>query len=453
MEQARRVLRRIGYKKEYENTFLLFISPLVVRNMKRPMLILILLLVIRAFLYVYRSGGLLAYLLPSLCWFTLAIVVITTWGTSNIFSSFNKSLSLTALLIALFQVVLLIDGGLLTKFGRSPIVLTPVTVMLNTMMITTYIMGVEFSRAYLLRVYGKKKITLSLLLMSLFHSPTIALVSMFLSSPRPLILIKFMGSDFLPELAKNLLASYLAFLAGPLASLAYVAPLKIFQWYSPILPDLPWSFESLIGVMAPVIGFIVVDYMAPTGLLRRLGLRVELGMAPRRGRGSSQMWMISMALIVLLGVWFNTGLLGVFPSIAMSSSMRPILNVGDVAILIKASADEIKLGDIIQYRTSNGMVLHRVIAMKDGYFITKGDACGSPDPDPVHPSQVMGKVTMIIPKIGWASIMLREAFKAIWTFLMLDLRLTYMISAFALSFVLTLYLRKRKVHRRRRRFI
>ena len=416
-------------------------------------MILILLLLIRLLLYTYKPGGLFAYLIPSLCWFTLAMVTIITWGFSNVLSLFNKNLFLTALLIALFQVVLLIDGGLFTQFGRSPIILTPVTIMLNTMMIITYLMGVEFSRTYLLRVYGKRKFTLSLLLISLFHSPTVTLVSMLLFSPEPLILIKFMGSDFLPELAKNLLASYLAFLAGPLASLAYVAPLKIFQWYSPILPDLPWSLESLIGVIAPVIGFVVVDHMVSIGLLRRLGLKVKLDMTSRRSKGFSSMWMITIALVALLGVWFNTGLLGVFPSIAMSGSMRPIMDVGDVAILMKTSVDEIRPGDVIQYRSSNGMVIHRVIAMKDDYFITKGDACGSPDPDPVHPSQVMGKVTMIIPKIGWASIMLREAFKTIWTFLMLDLRLTYMISAFALSFVLTLYLRKRKVHRRRRRFI
>jgi signal peptidase len=58
--------------------------------------------------------------------------------------------------------------------------------------------------------------------------------------------------------------------------------------------------------------------------------------------------------------------------------------------------------------------MHRVIEIQETAgakrFITKGDANDSPDVEPVIPQNVVGKVVVTIPKIGWVSIVVKRFF-------------------------------------------
>ena len=61
--------------------------------------------------------------------------------------------------------------------------------------------------------------------------------------------------------------------------------------------------------------------------------------------------------------------------------------------------------------------MHRVVEIKhEGntkLFVTKGDANKDIDPEPVHPSQITGKVVFVIPKVGWVGIIIRDFIKSI----------------------------------------
>ena len=58
--------------------------------------------------------------------------------------------------------------------------------------------------------------------------------------------------------------------------------------------------------------------------------------------------------------------------------------------------------------------MHRVVEVHETeestFFITKGDANDAPDPLPVLPEQVNGKIIFRIPKIGWAAIVVKGFF-------------------------------------------
>jgi signal peptidase len=95
--------------------------------------------------------------------------------------------------------------------------------------------------------------------------------------------------------------------------------------------------------------------------------------------------------------------------------MRPTLDVGDVVIIAKVSADTIETGDIIQFREPEGVTtLHRVVEIQESegeiVFVTQGDANSEPDAKPVIPENVVGKAIFNIPKIGWAAIAVKEFF-------------------------------------------
>jgi signal peptidase I len=81
---------------------------------------------------------------------------------------------------------------------------------------------------------------------------------------------------------------------------------------------------------------------------------------------------------------------------------------GDLLLIRGVEPEEIKVGDVIVYRSYDRMIVHRVVQVisdgKNFFFVTKGDANKSPDFPPVRSDRVVGKVLVVIPKLGWFSI-------------------------------------------------
>jgi signal peptidase I len=144
---------------------------------------------------------------------------------------------------------------------------------------------------------------------------------------------------------------------------------------------------------------------------------------------SSTLSWTAVAMISVLAIWGSTGMLGFRPSIISSGSMTPALQVGDIIITIEASPDDIKIGDIIQYSGENEIIAHRVVDIqKEGntrFFITQGDNNNVPDQNPVHPSQIVGKLVLTIPKLGWVSIAIKTFFAEAYAFFTTNLTYTF----------------------------
>jgi signal peptidase I len=81
------------------------------------------------------------------------------------------------------------------------------------------------------------------------------------------------------------------------------------------------------------------------------------------------------------------------------SSMASFLNGGEILTIRRVSASSLNTGDLIFFKTREGMpVLHRILKkeLKNNMHIfqTKGDALLSMD-EPVHESDILGKVCRI----------------------------------------------------------
>jgi signal peptidase len=210
------------------------------------------------------------------------------------------------------------------------------------------------------------------------------------------------------------------------------------MWFSPVLPNLSWGTEALLGVMVPTLSFLAINQFIPPATLRRLGISTEVrGFGKAVGKKFSMRFWIIVPIVCLLGVWVMTGFLGFQPATVISGSMSPTMDVGDVAIVQKVSANSIKPGDIIQYWKEGGMVIHRVIDVQDQggtkLFITKGDANAAPDVQPVHPSQIKGKLVLTIPKVGWIPIAFKSFISGAWSFLTANVALAYAVLTTALG--------------------
>ena len=89
----------------------------------------------------------------------------------------------------------------------------------------------------------------------------------------------------------------------------------------------------------------------------------------------------------------------------LTDSMYPAYKPGDLIYVAEVSASEVRPGEVITYAmgTSTDLVnSHRVVRIdkESSAFITKGDAGGSEDMEPVAFARLKGKVVFRIPLLG-----------------------------------------------------
>ena len=413
---------------------------------------------------IFRPKGLMAYFFPIICWSITALTILWVTGFEKIRLWFSEPVTITALLTATLHISASLFAGLLTKFGKSPYSFTPVAIIINIAYFSSALLALETSRTYLIKSCLKKRIFIGLGSISLFYT-LISFSSIRYSAltyATPVKTAKFLGSEFLPALAQNLLATYLALLGGVTASIAYLGTLKAFEWLSPILPNPAWPIKTLISSLVPIVGFLTVNQTVSLLKLMRLGIisRSEVIGKKSKTQKSSIGWVI-IAIIALIMIWSSTGLLGFQPSIIASGSMRPALDVGDIVITIQTPPNKIRVGDIIQYWREGepAPTIHRVIEISQTegatYIVTKGDANPAPD-EPIITTRPLGKVVLIIPKLGWVSIYLKTAIASAWNFLVNNLTITYVtlgITSIGIAYGIHIYRNQpfRKLKRRLRR--
>jgi signal peptidase I, archaeal type len=308
-------------------------------------------------------------------------------------------------MVGVFQVACLLIGGLFCGFGKSPYSFTPQGIFLNLIFVGTALVAMELSRAYIVNSLGKRHTLLILALVGLLYTVLGFTLGRFMSLGEPLQTVTFLGGDFIPLLAQNLLACFLAFLGGPMPAIAYRGFLQAFEWFCPILPDLSWGVKALLGTIVPALGFLAVHSLSSGRL------RIVRRERRTKGEGSLAAWTIG-GIVVLALLWFSLRLLPFYPTAVAGGSMSPALHLGDMVVVTKVSPDTIKEGDIIEFQQGKMMVIHRVIDIDEDdeprQFITQGDANDSPDINPVSPEQVKGRVMFALPKVGWVTLMPRS---------------------------------------------
>lgn len=108
--------------------------------------------------------------------------------------------------------------------------------------------------------------------------------------------------------------------------------------------------------------------------------------------------------------------LGITPFTVVSGSMsgdrEGHLEVGDLLLVQKVEAAELKEGDVISFIAGGSVTTHRIVKISKVsgqlQFTTKGDANNSNDQAPVTEEQLVGRYLLRIPKIGEFALFLRE---------------------------------------------
>lgn len=134
--------------------------------------------------------------------------------------------------------------------------------------------------------------------------------------------------------------------------------------------------------------------------------------------GNTLTVLLAVAVLLLAFTLLQSRLTGSEPALAgyrlcfiKSGSMEPAVPVGSAVLVRALAAEEVRRGDIITFRSGGSLVTHRVDHL-DGddqslLFYTKGDANAVVDRQPVTAAQVVGRVTLVLPYLGYALAYIR----------------------------------------------
>lgn len=146
------------------------------------------------------------------------------------------------------------------------------------------------------------------------------------------------------------------------------------------------------------------------GLLGYIGLGLSWGLL-------ALVLLIAVLVILVPAVTRST------PYTILTSSMEPGLPAGTLIVVKPIDPEEIRIGTVITYQLRSGeeeVVTHRVIEIQgettpDGErrFITKGDANGAADAEPVREVQIRGAVWYSVPWIGWVNNLVNGDMRAV----------------------------------------
>ena len=200
------------------------------------------------------------YLVQPLLWGIVIAAVKFMPAYRPLGKSSKKSIFVQfALGMAAIQIFLYLIGGLFSGFGKSPSSFTLLGISENIFYVSTMLIGMELSRAWLVAQFGKKNIFLTLLFATLLFTLISIPLGQLTGFQLKITSSNQVISSWLPLLAENLAASMLVLMAGAGASLSFRGLLAAFWWLCPILPNLDWAMKGLIGTIIPVIGIVAIN--------------------------------------------------------------------------------------------------------------------------------------------------------------------------------------------------
>ena len=133
-------------------------------------------------------------------------------------------------------------------------------------------------------------------------------------------------------------------------------------------------------------------------------------------------------LIIMLGIQtYNklivhdetAGILGYNYKTVLTGSMEPAIPVGSIVITKEKSSYEIE--DIISFQEEGAIITHRIISIDRERYITKGDANNVADTEEVQQKQILGKVILTIPLLGYLVMWLMSPFGIISLFMIIGI--------------------------------
>ena len=213
------------------------------------------------------------------------------------------------------------------------------------------------------------------------------------------------GLYLFPAITANLLYNFLAKNYGFLPGIAYRLIMTLYSYVLPAYPKTPDVLFSFVKILIPlaIYAFLQMLYFSKKRYQRprsRIANAVSLGL--------SALFMISIVLLISNEFRYRT-------LIIATESMTGEINQGDAIIYETYTDQSIEEEDILVFRKSGSLIVHRVVQIEhingETRYYTKGDANEDMDTGYITNADIEGAVLFKIPQIGQVTLWMREAFK------------------------------------------
>ena len=316
--------------------------------------------------------------------------------------NYQKSLTKTVLIIVISYYIIYYLLGLIIGFSYNFYDTSWSGIVYNAFIFVLPLLLREKLRERFVHIYKNRSsyifITIIFICYEIFSST-------FFSFQNNEQLVSNIFSIMIPCILENILLTYLVTISEVKTIYAYFIPSLISKYFVPILPDLDWFYRLLLQIILYIFIYSFVSNEYLLKVLRR---------PPKSEKGQNIFYYLSVSIVIVLGL-FVAGFFKYQPVAVLTYSMDPTFTRGDAVIIKKMDSSEKKLlqkDDVIQYRRKDTTVIHRIVDIVDNQgergYILKGDNNESDDPFIVYDNQIIGKATLIIPKLGYPSVWLSE---------------------------------------------
>lgn len=350
--------------------------------------------------FVYGLNGLYLYIINPIFWIIFCVVLFFALGKLYTNTKLRKKIIQYTTVATLTYLIVYMLSGLFVTFGENPYSTTLKGLIINLWSLGIPIFAKEYIRYKLINnVYDRDKVKFAILISAVYIIIDIQYTSFIGQTIATLTIVKYISQVIIPNIAKNVLFSYIAIQGDYLPAILYQLVTNLYYWVSPILPNSPWAMTAIIDTVIPIILFLYIRY-EKVKLVPQKDRRMVIDTNP----GS----VIPLVITIVLVIWFALGIFPVKPIAIATGSMEKEICVGDVAIIKKCNSNDVNVGDIIEYQMEGYTVVHRIIEKRQNNgkfsFITKGDNNNTPDRDEVKEDQLIGKVIFKIEYIGYPAI-------------------------------------------------
>ena len=342
------------------------------------------------------------YIINPLFWIFFAVLLRIILGKQLEKTRIKKKILEYTLVASLTYIIIYMVSGLFITFGKNPYLTTLKGLLINLWIFGTVIIAKEYIRYRLINnVYEKDKIKIAVLIAIIFVFFDMQIATIDITNITALYIIKKIGETLLPLIATNILYSYISMNCDYIPSILYELVTKLYMWISPILPNAPWIMTSIVNTVIPIILLLYIRFIKnKTDYYKN---RESIMRSDPRN-------IIILVIFIILAIWFAIGIFPIKPLAIASGSMEKAINVGDIVIIKTCNANDIIIGDVIEYKTKEYTVVHRVIEkrQKNGqlYFITKGDNNKTADNEEVKEEQIVGKQIFTVRYLGYPAVWL-----------------------------------------------
>ncbi len=369
--------------------------------------LLIMYLVINDILLVPMNLPLYNEIINPIIWIIMCFVAFMLGKDSNLRIKGQQDKQQSLLITLIVYIILYFLLGLLFGFERTPYSKDILSVFRNLWSFASIIFFQEYIRYILVKNEHKSKFNFILIiLLFMIINLNFSTITEHFTDLKEIFI--YTSTTLIPTLLESALMTYLVYIGGPRFSIVYRLFIIIPPFVVPIIPSFDWFVTAVVGVVLPLAVYIYLNYVHVNKSER---------LSKRDIKKYNPVVYIPVFILIAMMAGFVMGLFKYQPIAVMSGSMSPTFNRGDAVVinkLTKKEKNELKKGDIIQFISGTKYVVHRIVDVdNDVYgnkvFITKGDHNNANDVGSVTLENIIGKVSFVVPWIGYPSVWLSGA--------------------------------------------